>query len=64
MAITEKKIEDMLSKVMFTDSAHKEALRQRLYSETAELGSDELDMVAGGIMICSFSNMTDEWDKL
>ena len=48
MAITENKIEDMLRNTVFTDSAHKEAVRKKISSGIVELSKDELELVAGG----------------
>lgn len=49
MDITENRIEDMLRNTVFTDSAHKEAVRRKLHSGIVELDKDELAMVAGGV---------------
>ena len=46
--VTEEKIGEMLENVVFTNSAHREALRNRLSSMPGELSMDELEKVAGG----------------
>ena len=42
-------LEAMLRRSVPIDHAHKEALRARLFGETAELGPDDLAAVAGGV---------------
>ena len=63
MAITENRIEDMLMNTMFTDSAHKDAVRRRLHSGVMELSTDELDMVTGGAGMPEFRLMDDSFDE-
>lgn len=41
-------IGEMLENVVFTDSRHREDLKNRLSSMPAELSVDELEKVAGG----------------
>lgn len=62
MAITENKVEDMLMNTMFTDSAHKAAVRKRLQSGVVELGKDELEMVTGGAGLPEFCLVDDSFD--
>ena len=51
MTITEERIEKMLRDVVFTNSAHKADLRNRLGSEVSELSDEDLGMVAGGVYV-------------
>ncbi len=60
MAITEKKIEEMLRNTVFTDSAHKEAVRKKLHEGIVELDKDELAMVAGGVDFIGDFRLIDE----
>ena len=62
MAITENRIEDMLRNTVFTDSAHKEAVRKKMHSGIMELGKDELDMVTGGAGVPEFKLLDESFD--
>ena len=49
---TEKDIESLISGSIFSNPAHKEALRKRLLEpEVVELGLDDLVSAAGGIKL-------------
>ena len=52
--VTEEKIGEMLENVVFTDSRHREALKNRLSSMPGELSMDELEKVAGGQTLTGF----------
>ena len=60
MDITENRIEDMLRNTVFTNNAHKEALRKKIRSGIVELGEDELEMVAGGVEMPGDFHLIDE----
>ena len=47
--IPERNLEIMLRGVAFSNPAHKEALRERLFGDEAELELDDLALVAGGL---------------
>lgn len=46
---TDRDVEALLRSAAFPNPAHKEALRQRLFGDGAELELDDLAMVAGGL---------------
>ena len=60
MIITENKIEDMLRNTVFTNNAHKEAVRKKIHSGIVELGEDELEMVAGGVDVPGDFHLIDD----
>lgn len=45
----ERDMETLLHSAAFPNPAHKEALRQRLFGDGAELEPDDLALVAGGL---------------
>lgn len=45
----DRDVEALLHSAAFPNPAHKEALRQRLFSDGAELELDDLALVAGGL---------------
>ena len=45
----DRDVEALLRDANFANPAHKEALRQRLFSDGAELELDDLALVAGGL---------------
>lgn len=63
MAITENRIEEMLRNTVFTDSAHKEAVRKKLHSGVVELGTEELAMVAGGVDVTGDFHLINDDDQ-
>ena len=46
---SDRDVEAMLRDANFSNLVHKEALRQRLFSDGAELELDDLALVAGGL---------------
>ena len=46
---TDQDLETLLRGASFSNPAHKEALRARLFGDMQELKPDDLDMVAGGV---------------
>ena len=52
--VTEEKIGEMLENVVFTDSEHRKALKNRLSSMPGELSLNELEKVAGGQTMTDF----------
>ena len=60
MIITENKIEDMLRNTVFTNNAHKEAVRKKIHAGIVELGEDELEMVAGGVDVPGDFHLIDD----
>ncbi len=61
MDITERKVEDLLMNTVFTDSAHKDAVRDRLKSEKFELTADDLEGIAGGAGYTEFHLINDSF---
>ena len=47
--VSERDAEALLRGAAFPNPAHKEALRQRLFGDGAELELDDLALVAGGL---------------
>ena len=45
---TEKDVENLIKNSSFPDPAHKDALRERLFSGDLQLGLGDLEQVAGG----------------
>lgn len=63
MRITsDKELEALLRGASFSNPAHKDALRSRLFSDTRQLALDELAMVAGGAAAESFQ--PEDWPEL
>ena len=54
----------MLRNAAFTDSAHKDAVRKKLRSESREITMDELEMVAGGVTHPVFQLLDNSFDEL
>jgi len=46
---SDRDVETLLHSAAFPNPAHKEALRQRLFGDGAELELDDLALVAGGL---------------
>ena len=46
---SDRDIEELLRSAAFPNPAHKEALRQRLFGDGAELELDDLALAAGGL---------------
>ena len=46
---SDRDVETLLRSAAFPNPAHKEALRQRLFGDGAELNLDDLALVAGGL---------------
>ena len=46
---SDRDVETLLHSAAFPNPAHKEALRQRLFCDGAELELDDLALVAGGL---------------
>jgi len=46
---TDRDVEALLRSTAFSNPVHKDALRQRLFGDEAELDLDDLAMVAGGL---------------
>lgn len=46
---SDRNVEALLRGAAFSNPAHKEALRGRLFSDEAELDLDDLALVAGGL---------------
>jgi len=46
---SDRDVEALLHSAAFPNPAHKEALRQRLFGDEAELELDDLALVAGGL---------------
>ena len=63
MAITEDRVEDMLRNIVFTDSVHRDAVRDMLRSDNCELSMDELELVAGGISFPEFHLIDNIFDE-
>lgn len=46
---TDRDVEALLRSAAFSNPVHKDALRQRLFGDEAELEPDDLALVAGGL---------------